>query len=112
MCFAAEDAADIERMFSEQFDTGSLGVGEWKDPVLGAIEIDGRETRCVRYFSREGGVPGGPAEARGPSIMLDLTRGDAPVLLQLTRISGDGEAVISDEEVIEFLAPFRPWGKE
>ena len=86
---------------------GVMGFGEITDAEHGTIELQGRETRCMRFNAW---VPESAKEEgyEGASIRVDLKgEGANYVLIQFT-LSGDGERV-EDEDVIAFLEPFDVW---
>ena len=81
-----------------------MGFGQVVEPESGALAVQGREVRCLR-FAR---VEPEPAGQGGAGIRVDLTgTRTKPRTLELRRLSGAQR--IEDAEVAAFLAPFDVW---
>lgn len=83
---------------------GPLAFTRLRDPVLGTLELQGREVRCLSF---RGGMPGEPDAREGYGIRIDLARTERPALVQLSLARA--EAPLTAEQVGELLAPFDVW---
>lgn len=80
------------------------GVGKIREPQDGTIEIQGRETRFLRFRPW---IPDEEVQQSISSIRIDITgTGAVPLLLEITDHSTEP---VTDEEVRELLTPFDVW---
>ncbi|MEW6073683.1 MAG: hypothetical protein AB1726_13955 [Planctomycetota bacterium] len=88
---------------------GLFGVGGISDAEPGEVEIQGRSTRCLRFFPW---VPGSAKEdsdePQGATIRVDLS-GDEERYVSVQITLPTREERVSDELVRELLQPFDVW---
>jgi len=112
--FTDADSTNVDTMFEPGFDASSMGFGGWGDPEIGTIVIQGRETRCVRFWAKSGGEMFGQqpqaGSLTGGSMMIDLSGNGEPVIVQISDSHVRKGEQIADETVRAFLAPFDAWG--
>jgi hypothetical protein len=105
---SASQAEELRRTLLEPAFTGQfMGMGGRRDPEAATVRVQGRDVSGVRFFQVAGASSGdAKVDARGPSIILDVTPEGRSGLVAVQIFRPSGEEKISDEEVIEFLKPF------
>ncbi len=101
MHFKSGPKEELDQMFDPDPEGTVFGLGRPVDPVAGALEIQGRQVRTLRFRTVKG-----EGKAVGPGIRVDLSRPGRMLAVEMRRI---GDQPLSDEEVLEFFAFFDVW---
>ena len=98
-----------EGLFDDGGGLSGIGMGGADGIEPGYVQLGGRLRPCLRYLSTlapESFFGASFSPRNGPSLLVALSRGDQQgILLRLTR-STRLEEPISDDELLEILAPF------
>ena len=106
----ARDAAEVELLLSRDAPAHpgwTWAVDDVEDRELGTIELQGRETRCLRFQGRLSGRFARVDVGEASGLLVDLSGSGPPTLLHLIAVPPEGRTL--DEHARELLAPFDLW---
>ena len=103
--FLAHSDPSKKAEFERLLDVGSETPG-MQDPEAGTVMVQGRELRVLRGRQQMKVPLFGNVGGAGPVIYVDLAEPESATSLVLMYFCPEREDEISDQELIDFLAPF------
>ena len=104
------DTDDERKVFDAQLDPavtqGMSGGGAREEVEAGTIHVQGRDLRVIRSIQKPITFPGQKSQ-KGASAFVDITAEGSVDKLYLMYMRPADSTRVSDEEILEFLVPFR-----